>query len=449
MFTRDDTIAAIATPAGRGGLGVVRVSGSDSLRVVQALRQDSTPLLPRRATFGRVRGAAAMLDQAVFTYFEAPHSYTGEHVVEISAHGSQIILQGILQALVDEGARLAEPGEFTLRAFLNGRVDLVQAEAVRDLVDAVTPIQARAAFDQLEGTLTHRIAELDARLLDVGARLEASMDFPEEGYHFIEPGGAASELREIAGAIAVLLEGATHGRLVREGAQVVIVGRPNSGKSSLFNRLAGADRAIVTDVPGTTRDLVTELVQIEELAVTLVDTAGLRPDASDAVEIEGMARTRSAGRVADLTLVVLDSSAPLSEAERDLLAETADRARVVVLNKCDLPAAETDVKMPAVRLSALTGEGIGDLRRAIASALLNEVAPARDVPAITNMRHIALLERACAALNRAAAAAETGTPEEFVALDVTDARGALEEVTGARTPDDVLRVIFEKFCIGK
>jgi tRNA modification GTPase len=449
MFQRDDTIVAIATPPGRGGLGVVRLSGNDAARIAASLAGRREPLAPRHATIARVMAPDSVADQVVLTAFPAPHSYTGEDVVEISAHGSQLVLRAILQAAMNEGARLAEPGEFTFRAFLNGRIDLVQAEAVRDLVDAVTPLQARAAFDQLEGTLTAQVSAIDAALLDLAARLEASMDFPEEGYHFVSTEGAASELRELVGRIDALLADAGRGRLIREGAHVAILGRPNAGKSSLFNRLAGADRAIVTDVPGTTRDLVTERVEIEGIAVTLVDTAGVHGSPADVVEREGMSRSRAAQDVADLVLAVVDGSAPLTADDRRMLEATAGRPRVVAMTKSDLPAAGSGDGLGGVAVSALTGAGLEELRRAIAAALSTGGEISRDVPAVTNARHAVLLAQASGALTRAAEAAASGTPEEFVAEDLSDARRALEEITGARTPDDVLRVIFERFCIGK
>jgi tRNA modification GTPase len=349
------------------------------------------------------------------------------------------------------GARLAEPGEFTFRAYLRGRIDLVQAEAVQDLVESVTPLQARAAFDQLEGTLTTRIREIDVALFDLSARLEASLDFPEEGYHFVEPGAAAHEILGIVASLDALLEDSARGRLVREGAQVAIVGKPNSGKSSLFNRLAGAGRAIVTDIPGTTRDLLTEVVDINGVPVTLVDTAGLRGTAADAVEEEGIARAHAARRVSDLTVIVLDRSRPLGPDDVAILEITAGAPRVIVGNKSDLPAAWTDARASGIEvlpLSAKTGAGVDALGAEMTTALSGR-AWMRDTPAITNIRHTALLSRAAAALRRAATAAAGGTPEEFVAADVHEARGLLEEVTGARTPDDVLRAIFDRFCIGK
>jgi tRNA modification GTPase len=361
-----------------------------------------------------------------------------------------VLLHAIVEASMDAGARLAEPGEFTFRAYLRGRMDLVQAEAVKDLVDAVTPLQARAAFDQLEGTLTSRIAAIDAALFDMSARLEASLDFADEGYHFVDPSRAAADIASLVSSLDDLLADATRGRLVREGAQIAIVGRPNTGKSSLFNRLAGAGRAIVTDIPGTTRDLLTEVIDLEGLALTLVDTAGLRAAPSDAVEAEGMARAHAARRVADVTLVVLDRSRPLSADDEELLSVTAEARRVVVGNKSDLPAtwSPEEVRARVVWVSALTGSGFEDLRAALVDALSGGER-LRDTPALTNMRHARLLSEARASLCRAAAAAAAGTPEEFVAADLTEARGLLEEVTGARTADDVLHAIFDRFCIGK
>ena len=451
MFSEDDTIVAVATPSGRGGLGVVRMSGRESQRIAAALTRHPSPLEARRATFTRFAPATGGVgDQVILTFFPGPHSYTGEDVVEISAHGSPVLLRAVVESAMAAGARLAEPGEFTLRAFLHGRIDLVQAEAVRDLIDAVTPLQARAAYDQLEGTLTAEIAGVDRGLFDLTVRLEASLDFPDEGYHFIESGDAA---REIAGIIATLdrvLAGAARGRLVREGLQVVLAGRPNAGKSSLFNCLAGAGRAIVTATPGTTRDLVTETVEVEGIPMTVVDTAGVHGAAADPIEVEGIARAVAARDIAHLVVVVLDRSRPLDGDDRTLLAATAGRPRVVVANKADLLAAwdgeSLDGADPVV-VSAATGEGVDRLRAALVVAAAGEAT--RDVPAITNVRHVDLLTSARAALDRALDAARTETPEEFVLADLTEARRRLEEVTGARTSDDVLHEIFARFCIGK
>jgi tRNA modification GTPase len=451
MFSPDDTIVAIATPPGRGGIGVVRVSGPEASAIGLSLTGRTSPFEARRATLARIGAGGAAIDRAVLTFFPAPHSYTGDDVLEISAHGSPVLLGAIVGASMSAGARLAEPGEFTFRAYLHGRIDLVQAEAVQDLVAAVTPLQARAAFDQLEGTLTTRIAQIDAELFDLSARLEASLDFPDEGYHFVDPDAAANEILAIVERMDALVADAGRGRLVREGAQVAIVGRPNSGKSSLFNRLAGAARAIVTDIPGTTRDLVTEVVEVDGIAVTLVDTAGLRAMAADAVEQEGIARAHAARGVADLAIVVLDGSRPPGPDDGEILAVTAGAPRVVVASKSDLAAAWPDTTFPGIellRVSAITGAGIEALRSVLTSRLAGRER-LRDTPAVTNIRHADLLSRAATALRRAAAAAAARTPEEFVAADVAEARATLEEITGARTPDDVLHAIFDRFCIGK
>ena len=449
MFSTDDTIVAIATPAGRGGIGVVRISGPSAAEVGSGLLQLETLLQPRYATFARTQG-----DQVVATYFPAPHSYTGEHVVEISAHGSPVVLRQIVRQAMSLGSRLAEPGEFTLRAFLNGRIDLVQAEAVADLIDAVTPLQARAAFDQLEGTLTERIAAIDSALFDLTAKLEASLDFPDEGYHFVGAGEAGSALRAIENNVGALLCDARRGRMIREGARAAIAGKPNVGKSSLFNALLRSGRAIVTPIPGTTRDLVTETADIDGVRLELVDTAGVRAT-TDEVEIEGVSRARRAWTTADLVLVVLDSSSPLKDADFELLQETSQAPRLIIANKSDLPSAwgHADIAVHIVAVSSKTGDGLDRLRAEIRGTLEGaNPATARDTAAVTNVRHAALLERARGALRRAGEALEApGGPvaEEFVLTDLQEARAALEEVTGKRTSDDLLRHIFSRFCIGK
>ena len=450
MFDPSDTIVAIATPPGRSGIGIVRLSGPDAVRVARVLTTCATPFEPRHATLARVVGRCGAIDRVLVTSFPSPHSYTGEDVVEISAHGSPVLLNQIVDSAMAAGARAAEPGEFTLRAFLNGRMDLVQAEAVRDLIDAVTPVQARAAFDQLEGTLTTRIRAIEETLFDLTTRLEASLDFPAEGYHFIDHETAAGELAAICSAIATLLDDARRGTLIRDGMQAVIAGRPNTGKSSLFNRLAGAERAIVTDVPGTTRDLLTEVVDIGGVAVTLVDTAGVRESPGDPIEAEGMARAEGARQVAAVTLVVLDASQTLTADDRRVLDRTSSSPRVVVANKSDLPRAWSadDFGLAVVEVSAITGDGVGMLRKEMLAAMESS-AVERDVPAITNRRHAALLSDAHAALTRARDAASGALPEEFLLADIHEARALLEEVTGRRAPDAVVHAIFDKFCIGK
>ena len=449
MFSTSDTIVAIATPPGRGGIGVVRLSGVEARPIAQHLITRGTPLKPRHATLAKVttnEGAGSALDQVVVVYFPAPASYTGDDVVEISAHGSPVILRSIVSAAIDAGARLAEPGEFTLRAFVNGRMDLMQAESVADLIDAVTPLQARTAFDQLNGTLTREISAIDATLFDLIARLEASVDFPEEGYHFIDPGSVTSAIDGILSRTRALLASARTGRLVREGLHVAIVGATNVGKSSLFNALVGAARAIVTDIPGTTRDLVTETIDMNGLQVTLIDTAGAR-DTEDVIESEGVARSRQAAESADLVLLVADRSQPWVD-PADIFGSANIKRRLLVASKADLPAAwERD---DAVLVSASLMAGLEQLRGAILSAL--DLDLATDRPAITNLRHIKLVERAHDSMTRARAAASAdrqALSEEFVLADLADARAALEEVTGSRTSDALLGHIFSRFCVGK
>jgi tRNA modification GTPase len=441
VFSTADTIVAIATPPGRGGIGVVRLSGTEAHAIAQRLTMHDDPFEPRHATFTKVRATDA-IDQAIVIYFPTPASYTGDDVVEISAHGSPVVLRAIVAAAIDSGARHAEPGEFTLRAFLNGRIDLMQAEAVADLIDAATPLQARAAFDQLEGTLTGTIREIDATLFDVIARLEASVDFPEEGYHFVEPDAIAREIDVVLAKTRALLNEGRRGRLIREGVQVAIVGRPNVGKSSVFNALVGASRAIVTDVPGTTRDLVTEAIDLDGVRVTLVDTAGLR-ETTDAIEAEGVARSKQSTGVADLVLQVVVDDDPQAIGARQL----------IVQNKSDLLSTPRAFGPTTLRISARTGDGLDDLRRAIVAELTDDsAAPLRDRPSITNARHIALVQRAHDALERARAAASAAggaLSEEFVLADLQEARAALEEITGRRAPDDLLAHIFERFCVGK
>jgi tRNA modification GTPase len=495
VFSTSDSIVAIATPPGRGGIGVVRLSGPDAYHIAQCLISGPRTLQPRHATLTTVRVksdattstvrlkpdttddtvrlkpdttydtphdtttvglavaqvasartvATDAIDQVVATYFPAPASYTGDDVVEISAHGSPVVLRGIVAAAIASGARLAAPGEFTLRAFLNGRIDLTQAEAIGDLIEAATPLQARAAFDQLQGTLTEVIGEIDRALFDLVARLEASIDFPEEGYHFVEAAALASALDVLIERTDRLLADGARGRIVREGLQVAIVGKPNVGKSSIFNALVGTSRAIVTDVPGTTRDLLTEVIDLDGLRLTLVDTAGVR-ETTDVIETEGVRRALQAQAVSDLLLVILDGSAALDHNDQDVISQTADCKRLIVQNKSDI---EPAWNLPeALQVSATTREGILQLRYSICSAL--DVEPLSDRPEITNVRHIALVQQARTSLMRAReAAAGASLSEEFVLADLQEARVALEEISGRRVSDDLLEHIFSKFCIGK
>jgi tRNA modification GTPase len=472
MFSPDDTIVALATPPGRGGLSVVRLSGPRSLEIAACLIDSPAPLEPRHATLARVTASAraggrrsdatapvTAVDQAVVTWFAAPASYTGEDVVEFSLHGSPVVAGAVIAACAAAGARLAGPGEFTLRAFLNGRIDLTQAEAVRDLVEATTPLQAKVAFDQLQGGLTERIGDIERLLFELRTRLEASADFAGEGSDFISPEETRESIRAARSRTEGLLADARRGRVVREGIVVAIAGRPNVGKSTLFNRLAGLDRAIVTPVPGTTRDLLTEAVMLGATRVTLVDTAGLRPT-SDPVEREGVARAERAHAAADVVLAVLDRSAPIDDDDRRLLESGERDARIVVANKADLPAAWTrseladrglvDAATVVVDISAATGHGVDELILSIDKAA--ELCGPNEPVYISNIRHIELLGRTTELLAdaEAVAADKVGQmPEDIILSDLGAASELLQEVTGERTTDDLLSAIFSRFCIGK
>ena len=456
----DDTIVAIATPAGHGGIGVVRLSGGQAPAIAAGLIGRSLDE-PRRATLARVsiggpQTSRALVDQVVVTWFAAPHSYTTEHLVEISAHGSPVVLRAIVGRAIALGARLAEPGEFTLRAYLRGRMDLAQAEAVADLVEASTMLQARAASEQLDGALSAAIGTLHARLFDLVARLEASLDFPDEGYHFADPAEVRAGVGELKQEVRSLADTGRRGRLVREGVVVALVGRPNTGKSSLFNRLVGFNRAIVTDTPGTTRDVLTEVIDLDGVRTTLVDTAGVH-ETQDAIEAEGVRRARAAASAATLTITVLDRSQALTPADRAMIdGHTAGtpsarrRPGVVVANKIDLPPS-WDAREAGVvcEVSAETGAGLDALVRAVHDALGTRTLT-EDLPLVTNARHVALLDESAASLERAESALSgEAMPEEFVLADLHEARQSLEEVVGARDATDLLEHIFSRFCIGK
>lgn len=454
-FSTDDTIVAVATAAGHGGIGIVRLAGPEATAIACRLTRRAS-FEPRHATTTTIHdpsGPTQPLDSVVVTWFQAPRSYTGDDVVEIGAHGSPAVLHAIVEAACAAGARLAEPGEFTLRAYLNGRLDLVQAEAVADLVAAVTPAQARIAVDQLEGTLSAALREIDHSLLDLSARLEASLDFPDEGFHFVTTDETTNTITSVLASLDDLAREGQRGRLIREGRTVVIAGRPNVGKSSLFNRLVGAGRAIVTEVAGTTRDMLTERVDVVGVPVTLVDTAGLH-ETTDAIEAEGVRRARAALAAAAVTVLVTDGSIRLQDADRDVLG-LVPRPVLLVVNKIDRPQVwsphewldgEVDVEVCAV--SALTGEGLDALRDAMVR-MLSAGDDLRDTPRVSNLRHVQCVLEARRSLAEAQAALAAGATEELVLAGVTEARQILEQLTGARTADDLLAHVFSRFCVGK
>jgi tRNA modification GTPase len=449
-----DTIAAVSTPPGRGGIGIMRLSGAQARPIAEQVVRLRQPLDHARARLADVVDEAgedgARIDEAVVTYFAGPNSYTAEDLVEIAAHGSPVVLEWLLRRAIDLGARLAEPGEFTERAFLSGRLDLTQAEAVRDLIEAQTLTQARQAASQMGGALSRRVAPIKQALVELIAVLEAGIDFAEDDVEVTSGAEIARRIDEVSAPLRALEASFARGRIVHDGLTLAIVGRPNAGKSSLFNRLVERDRAIVTATPGTTRDLVTERISLDGIPLELVDTAGLR-EAAEEVEQLGIARSREALADAALVVVVLDATQSLNDEERRLIAVVEGRPAVIAINKSDLVARDAP-KLPdttpfALRTSALTGEGIATLRKRIVE--LATGGAASEPGMLTSMRHHRAVATALEGLDAAASANGTGIPHEMILIDLYRSLWALDSLTGQTTPDDVLNLIFSTFCIGK
>ena len=447
-----DTIVAISTPPGRGGIGVVRLSGPRARAIAEGMVRVSADSAwrPWRANMGELLDRAGhTVDNVVATFFEKPRSYTAEDVVEISCHGSPVVLRHAVERAVEAGARIAEPGEFTLRAFLNGRLDLPSAEAVRDLIEATTLYQARIAAQQAGGSVSRRIAPLKEQLLELIALLEAGIDFAEDDVSVAPSLEILRRIDPILDGVLRLADSFQYGSLVRSGLTLAIVGRPNVGKSSLFNALLEQDRAIVTDIPGTTRDLISETASIGGIPVKLYDTAGIR-EGAELVESLGIERSFQAMADADLTLVVLDLSQTPAEPDRALAARAQAQGRFLLIgNKCDLGSAGRQVFPNAAPVSALTGEGIPELRSAILDAVAPRGALEQETGFITSLRHERLLRESEASLRQARVATQAGIPHEMLLLDLYSALRPIDAITGATTADDILNRIFSTFCIGK
>jgi len=451
IVSLDETIAAISTPLGRSALGVVRISGADAARITKEFFRSSAPLQHRRSQVGTwVDGRGEAVDEVVVILGEAPRTYTGEDLVEITAHGSPLVLNRILETIRSAGARLAAPGEFTLRAVANGKMDLMQAEAVREFIDAQTEEQARVALRQIEGASAKRINPPKKELVDVIAHLEAGIDFAEDDVDIPAAELVEARIKGISEQLAALQKTFGFGRLLVEGLRLTIIGKPNVGKSSLFNRLLDSDRAIVTEFPGTTRDILTEAVNLEGIPLRLADTAGVR-ETSDQVERIGVGRTLEALADADLTLVVLDGSKPIDPDDRKVLSKAEGLPHLVVINKSDLPQIidYSSSNVSALRVSALTGSGFQDLRAAIRAFLLERRTDLADDFVLTSARQNEALERALVGLETASAAVLEGVPHEMVLLDLYGSLAALNELTGEVVTEDILDRIFSTFCIGK
>ncbi|MCS6954212.1 MAG: tRNA uridine-5-carboxymethylaminomethyl(34) synthesis GTPase MnmE [Bryobacteraceae bacterium] len=446
-----DTIVAISTPPGRGGIGVVRLSGPEARRVAEAILRFRRPpqWQPWRAVLAELPDPEGhAVDQVVVTFFAKPRSYTGEDVIEISCHGAPVVLRYCVERACQHGARPAEPGEFTLRAFLNGRIDLPQAEAIRDLIEATTLYQARVAAQQAHGSVSRRIRPLKERLLDLITLLEAGIDFAEDDVPVASCEEILARLEPLLRDAGRLAASFAYGKLVHDGFTLAIVGRPNVGKSSLFNRLLEQDRAIVTDIPGTTRDLISETASLGGIPVKLMDTAGIRKT-GELVETLGIERSFQAMADADLTLVVIDLSEPLHEDDETLIERARQCGRfLIAANKCDLPR-RAQLGSDYVAVSALTGEGIDSLRERILAALAPDPAVAQEPGFLTSLRHEQLLRESLQALEQARRATLEGLPHEMLLLDLYAALQPLDALTGATTADDILNRIFSTFCIGK
>ena len=457
--TTTDTIAAIATAPGASALAVVRLSGPAAVAIADRVFRGRRALASgpaRTLRHGWARDAAGEpIDEVLAVVLPAPASYSGEDMVEITCHGGPHSAPRLLAALLAAGARAARPGEFTERAFLSGRIDLAQAEAVADVIHAETELAHRLAARQVEGALSRGLRATAETLRDALAEVEARVDFAEDVGGVAVPASAASALADAADRLATLLAGADLGRRAREGARVVIVGRPNAGKSSLFNALLGEDRAIVTPTPGTTRDAVAERIDLGGIPVRLVDTAGVRD--ADGIEALGVERTRREIEDADLVVFVADQSSPTNDEDLAVLALLADRPHVFAWSKADLPAADFStcglglLAYERIEVSAVTGAGLAELRKAILRSLVGGPAAGTNAaePLVTNRRHIDALARAQAAIAAARAAADAGEPGEIVAGEVRLALEALGEVTGEAAAPDLLERIFARFCIGK
>ncbi|HSF68669.1 MAG TPA: tRNA uridine-5-carboxymethylaminomethyl(34) synthesis GTPase MnmE [Nitrospiraceae bacterium] len=470
----EDTICAVATPSGEGGIGIVRLSGRQSLAVasqVVRLRSghplSSVPshtlhladlVIPASDKRKPVRislkhsPVPVLLDEAFVVYMKAPRSFTAEDVVEIQSHGGSLVLGMICKICVECGARMAEPGEFTKRAFLNGRLDLTQAEAVLDTIRATSSVGLNIAQRQLRGELAREVEQARNSLLTVLAHVEAGIDFAEEDISFLQRDELLRAVREAYEVVQKLEATAEEGRILREGARVVILGRPNVGKSSLMNCLLREERAIVTPIPGTTRDMIEESFDLEGVTIRLIDTAGVR-ETDDLVEQEGIKRTRIAQEAADLLLLVLDGSVPLTREDRDLLSAVTGRKHLVALNKADLAdEAASDSALAghsSYRISAKTGFGIDTVKSVLRAQLVSRGFEAAESITVTNVRHRDALRRAGESLSQALESVQCGMAGELVSIDVRAAADAVGEITGAITTDEILGRIFSEFCVGK
>lgn len=458
----DDTIAAISTPVGQGGIGIVRLSGKDAIKIADTIfrspkKKRLTQLPSHRILYGHIVDPSdkSVVDEVLVSVMLAPNTFTKEDVVEINCHGGVMPLRAVLELTLSKGARLAEPGEFTKRAFLNGRIDLAQAEAVLDVINSMTEESRRSALSQLRGSLSKKLDSLRDDVIELAAFVEAHIDFPEED---IEPASIkkmSAMALKVRKSLNSLIEGSQYGIILREGIKAAIVGRPNVGKSSLLNALLESDRAIVTEIPGTTRDVIEEHLNIQGIPVRIMDTAGIR-SVEDIAEKEGVRRSKQTMKDADLVLLMLDSSQALHDTDIDLVQKSDPANTIIVINKQDLPhefmpSRVLQLKVfrgKTVKISAKRKTGLKRLKTMIATTVLHgQIACSTEN--VTNVRHVHALKRARASLDAFLAGAKESTSPEFLSVELRDALDTIGEIQGITTPDDILNRIFSTFCIGK
>ena len=458
-----DTIAAIATARGEAGIGIVRISGALALTIAAEVFRSPrgvspTQLSTHTLTYGHVVDANAsneIIDEVLLGVMHAPRTYTGEDIVEFNCHGGTIPLTAVLDVVVKNGARIAEPGEFTKRAFLNGRLDLAQAEAVAELIASKTDLSRKIAVEALAGKLSDTVNELNDRLAALLAEIEASIDFPEEDLDFMKVEAQLQTARAVQNDLTILLETATEGRLITQGVNVAILGKPNVGKSSLLNALVGTTRAIVTDIPGTTRDTIEEMINIGGIPLKLIDTAGMR-HTDDIIELQGVERSKVVLDRAELLLLMFDASQPLNDADLELLKTAQSSRAILILNKMDLPVVTSPTallvhcpKKRVVETAIPDGKGLDKLKASVSEELLGGELVIGESPIVTNARHQEALRRANEGLNYAIESLENGMPPELIAVDLRISLDGLGDIVGKTTTEDILDRIFSQFCVGK
>ena len=448
----EQTIAAVATPLGRGGISVIRISGADAILIADKIFRSRVRLSEVKShtiNYGYVFDGEEDIDQVLASVMHAPKTYTGENTVEINCHGGIAVTKRVLEAVIKAGARLAEPGEFTKRAFLNGKIDLSRAEAVIDIINADNALAGKNALSQLKGKLYEEISGARSRIIDLSAKMQVAIDYPDEDLEDITPNQIIETLEECRRTISTILKNSENGGIIKDGIKTAIVGKPNVGKSSLLNCLSKSDRAIVTDIAGTTRDTIEERISLGGVPINLIDTAGIR-ETSDAVEKIGVEKSRKSIDEAELLLVMLDAASGIDDEDLEILEQTKDKNRIVILNKIDIKSGElSGIPADTVEISAKTGEGADKLSEIIKEKYnIGEIQSA-DFNAVTNVRQKSALERALSAIERAIDIMQSGEPQDLATLDIYEAADSLGEITGETVSDDIVTAIFHNFCVGK